>query len=369
MSTDPSTLKDQVKQQRKLKKLPTSDEVDFEDPDVHAHNQLRAATKSKASSEQTPPSPEKFQMRKKLMGHFGKVYSLHWSGDSRRLVSASQDGKMIVWDGLTTNKLWAIPLRSAWVMTCAFDQSTETARTVACGGLDNMCSVYVLNDTWTSERGPSAELSGHEGYLSCCRFISDRQILTSSGDHTCMLWDIPTRKSVAVFTGHTSDVMSVSVSKTNKAQFVSGSCDMVAKVWDTRLHPSTPTMELWGHEADINCVEFFNDGHTIATGSDDASVRVWDLRCGRELAKFVDEGVISGITSVSSSFSGRLLFAAQDDFNCSVWDTLSPGKSPKRLGSGSFLRTHENRVSCVNVSPNGDAVCTGSWDTSMKIWA
>ena len=52
MSTDPSTLKDQVKQQRKLKKLPTSDEVDFEDPDVHAHNQLRAATKSKASSEQ-----------------------------------------------------------------------------------------------------------------------------------------------------------------------------------------------------------------------------------------------------------------------------------------------------------------------------
>ena len=26
------------------------------------------------------------------------------------------------------------------------------------------------------------ELAGHNGYLSCCRFLSDKQILTSSGN-------------------------------------------------------------------------------------------------------------------------------------------------------------------------------------------
>ena len=61
--------------------------------------------------------------KKILKGHYGKVYSLHWAGDSRRLVSASQDGKLIIWDGLTTNKLNAVPLRSSWVMTCAFDHT------------------------------------------------------------------------------------------------------------------------------------------------------------------------------------------------------------------------------------------------------
>ena len=28
---------------------------------------------------------------------------------------------------------------------------------------------------------------------------------------------------------------------------------------------------------------------------------------------------------------------------------------------------HENRVSCLGVSPTGDALCTGSWDTLLKV--
>jgi len=58
----------------------------------------------------------------------------------RNLVSASQDGKLIVWDGYTTNKVHAIPLRSSWVMTCAYAPSGNY---VACGGLDNICSVSI----------------------------------------------------------------------------------------------------------------------------------------------------------------------------------------------------------------------------------
>ena len=294
---------------------------------------------------------------------------MHWAGDSRRLVSASQDGKLIIWDGLSTNKMYAVPLRSSWVMTCAFDQTSPSSRTIACGGLDNLCSVFVVDDTWTPERGPNAELSGHDGYLSCCRFLTSKQILTCSGDHTCMLFDIPTRKAVSTFSDHTSDVMSIAVNPNNPNQFVSGSCDTQAKVWDKR-QPLAPTHEFWGHEADINCVEFCSDGYTFVSGSDDASVRLWDLRSSRELAKFCDEGVIHGITSIGISRSGRIIYAGQDDYNCMMWDTLDPLKEPIRLGSNSNLpNTHENRLSTIGVSPDGQAVCTGSWDTVLKIWA
>jgi len=58
----------------------------------------------------------------------------------RQLVSASQDGKLIVWDAYTTNKVHAIPLRSSWVMTCAY---SPTGNFVACGELSclsqNVC--------------------------------------------------------------------------------------------------------------------------------------------------------------------------------------------------------------------------------------
>ena len=46
--------------------------------------------------------------RRVLRGHFGKVYALHWAGTGTQLVSASQDGKLILWNCKTTNKILAM---------------------------------------------------------------------------------------------------------------------------------------------------------------------------------------------------------------------------------------------------------------------
>lgn len=142
--------------------------------------------------------------RRALKGHLAKIYAMHWAADRRHLVSASQDGKLIVWDAYTTNKVHAIPLRSSWVMTCAYSPSGNF---VACGGLDNICSIYNLQTKDQGSIKGARELSAHSGYLSCCRFISDRQIVTSSGDMTCMLWDIEAGVRILEFSDHTGDVM------------------------------------------------------------------------------------------------------------------------------------------------------------------
>ena len=142
--------------------------------------------------------------RRTLKGHLAKIYAMHWAADKRHLVSASQDGKLIVWDAYTTNKVHAIPLRSSWVMTCAYSPSGNF---VACGGLDNICSIYNLRQKEGGNVKGARELSAHSGYLSCCRFINDRQIVTSSGDMTCMLWDIEAGVRVTEFSDHTGDVI------------------------------------------------------------------------------------------------------------------------------------------------------------------
>ena len=66
-------------------------------------------------------------------------------------------------------------------------------------------------------------------YLSCCRFLDDTQIVTSSGDMTCATWDVETGQQMAVYAGHTGDVMSLSLSPDHRT-FVSGACDASAKV-------------------------------------------------------------------------------------------------------------------------------------------
>jgi len=312
-----------------------------------------------AGGKATPLGPLP-KVKKALKGHFGKVYSCHWAGDSRNLVSASQDGKLIVWNAMENSKSNAIPLRSSWVMTCAFEQIKGGL--VACGGLDNLCSIYNAQDTQQPSRA-HRELAAHDGYLSCCRFLSDASILTASGDSLCMLWDVELGQSKTTFAGHDGDVMSISVLPlVDPNIFVSASCDTMAKVWDIRQGKCVMTFR--GHESDVNAVTMFPDSKGVGTGSDDSTCRFFDMRSCGEVAEFKNDMVLCGITSVSFSSSGRLLFAGYDDFNCLGWDLL--GSTNKEAYK---LTGHENRVSCVGVSPDGLALCTGSWDTNLKIWS
>jgi guanine nucleotide-binding protein G(I)/G(S)/G(T) subunit beta-1 len=304
------------------------------------------------------PKDSKIKPRRTLKGHLAKVYSMHWAPSKEHanlLVSASQDGKLLVWDALTTNKKNVIPLRSAWVMTCAFSPS---ARFVASGGLDNICSVYNIagkDTTITAAR----ELNAHTGFLSCCRFIEDKQIVTSSGDTTCILWDVEAGKKNVEFAGHTGDVMSVAINPVSPTTFVSGACDAVSKVWDIRSGKCTQTFK--GHDSDINTVSFFPNGNAFATGSDDSKCMLFDIRADRELATYSSENLAGGVTSTAFSISGRFLFASYDDGNVWGWDVL---KATRVFN----LNEHSNRVSCLGVSFDGMALCTASWDSLLKIW-
>ncbi|KAK2497850.1 hypothetical protein MC885_014526, partial [Smutsia gigantea] len=157
--------------------------------------------------------------RRTLRGHLAKIYAMHWGYDSRLLVSASQDGKLIIWDSYTTNKMHAIPLRSSWVMTCAYAPSGNY---VACGGLDNICSIY--------------NLKTREGNVRVSRDA---------------LWDIETAQQTTTFTGHSGDVMSLSLSPDMRT-FVSGACDASSKLWDIR--DGMCRQSFTGHLSDINAV-------------------------------------------------------------------------------------------------------------------
>ncbi len=61
-----------------------------------------------------------------------------------------------------------------------------------------------------------------------------------------------------------------------------------------------------------------------------------------------------------SIFPGRILFAGYNNYTINVWDTLKV----MRL---SVLYGHENRISCLRVSPDGTCLATGSWDYSLKV--
>ncbi|KAK1805397.1 hypothetical protein P4O66_019713, partial [Electrophorus voltai] len=314
--------------------------------------------------------------RRTLKGHLAKIYALHWATDSSLLYLAPHccqaNGQCFtgwqtpymgypLWkqdkSGELKNKrgfdrINAVPLKCSWVMTCGYSLSGNL---VASGGLDNICTIYNMR---TPVVKTVKELDAHTGYLSCVRFLSDSEVLTSSGDTTCILWDIESGKQKTVFLNHVGDCMCLALSS-DMSTFISGACDSSAKLWDIRDGKCKQTFQ--GHTSDINAIAYFPSGHAFVTGSDDCTCKTFDIRSDQEVLSYEDIQMNSGVTSVSLSVSGRLILAGYDNFNCNIWDSLKGEK----VG---VLAGHDNRVSCTGVPLDGVCVCTGSWDSFLKIW-
>ena len=68
------------------------------------------------------------------------------------------------------------------------------------------------------------------------------------------------------------------------------------------------------------------------------------------------------VTFVKPLFLGRLLFAGYNDYCINIWDTLKSVRV-------AIMYAHENRVTSVQVSPDGAALASASWDSNIKVWA
>ncbi|KAH8041672.1 hypothetical protein HPB51_017474 [Rhipicephalus microplus] len=238
------------------------------------------------------------KQRRVLKGHISKVTSAHFCGDSKKAVSGSLDGKLIIWDVFSGNKMRVIPLRSSWVMACAYD---ELGNYVAVGGMDNMCTVYDLRGTNAKVQ---RELAGMDGYLSSVRFLGDSQVITGSGDTNVVLWDLERGQKVVTFEAHEATL---------------SPCSM--QLWDIRQKECRQTFR--EHEGDVSSVCFHTGGNVFATASEDKSCRLFDVRSDQQLSRYQNPRESSAFTSCGLSLSGRLLFAGADDHDVHVWDTLS----------------------------------------------
>lgn len=355
-----------------------------------------------------PPVRQSVKLRRALKGHFGKVTSLQWVG-KQHVVSAGQDGNLIVWNPLTSNKTHVIPLKSAYVMAVGMMKSADKLL-IACGGLDNLCTLYSVNAqpdssgaTTKNIQSSAKEMASHDGFVSCCRFFSENSIITSSGDSTCIQWDVSTGQPVTRFSEHTADALYLSVQPNSQSIFASCSVDHTVKIWDTRS--SKPNQAVQTHFAgaasgDINAVEFLpTDGNAFCACGQDAAVRLWDMRAAAQLAEYgmpIDvvpnedddilgaadaNGIVAsaappaqtmemaqqeGFKSLAVSSSGRIIFCGHADGTVVAYDVLSQNTEvPCFVLSGA----HDRHVSGLDVSPSGDGLVTGSWDSTLKVWA
>ena len=182
------------------------------------------------------------EKRAELCGHTDQVFSSEWSHDGRYAVSGGVNNELIV-HSLTAapdSEVDGVPyfqphrrirLEKGWIASCRF---SPTLRRIASGGIDESVSV----SSWISEDTIETTMIGaHQGHVHCIRWAGvdeDTNLFSASADTTVAMWDVEHARLVHVFSGHSSDVLSLATTAEHPNAFLSASSDCMACFWDTR---------------------------------------------------------------------------------------------------------------------------------------
>ena len=198
--------------------------------------------------------------------------------------------------------------------------------------------------------------------LSVISISPDGQRLVTVGS-TAKIWDAKSGNELLTLKADTSGIESVCFSPDGQRLVAAGS---TMKVWDVRSGKETLTIKNSSKDdeedlGEIDTVCFSPDGQRLVTGGDDKTLKIWNANTGKKLRTIKVEGLLTGFYNICFSPDGQRLAAGNENWMVNVWDA----NSGKNLFT---LKGHKGPVRSVCFSPDSHRLVTGSADKTLKVW-
>ncbi|CAB3361026.1 Hypothetical predicted protein [Cloeon dipterum] len=191
-----------------------------------------------------------------------------------RIVTGSEDNTIGVFEGPPFKFKMTKQEHTRFVQAVRYSPSGSH---FASAGFDGKVFIYDGN---TSDLVGEVGSPAHKGGVYGVAWSPDgKQLLTASGDKTCCLWDVETRKPVTTFVmGNTVEDQQVSCLWQGQ-HLLSVSLSGFINYLDVN-NPSKPLRIIKGHNKPITVLELSTDRKSIYTGSHDGFVTTWDAATG-----------------------------------------------------------------------------------------
>ncbi|XP_065653332.1 U4/U6 small nuclear ribonucleoprotein Prp4-like [Hydra vulgaris] len=288
-------------------------------------------------------------------------------GDNRPLsyCQFSPDSSLLAtssWSGLC--KLWSVPegneirvLRGhnervggiIFHPRATIDLDPSLVNMVSCS-VDGSVQLWNLQD-----EEPLGKIDCHDKRVSSVAFHpSGRFLGTTCFDKSWRLWDFEKQVEVLHQEGHAQEVFKICFQVDGS---LAATCGLDARglIWDLRTGRNIFALD--GHLKKVLAIDFHSNGFQLATGSEDQKCMIWDLRKQEAIYTIpAHNNLVSHL-----KFCDNILLTSSYDGLAKVWSY--PSWAPLKTLAG-----HEQKVTCVDVSGNGNYVATCSFDRTFKLW-
>ncbi|CAE7093888.1 unnamed protein product [Rhizoctonia solani] len=296
-----------------------------------------------------------------LRGHLDGVEALAVSPDGRLFASASRDDTIRIWDTETWQPR-SVLKNTGIALSVTF--SPDGLHLVS-GSLDGNIRTWEVPEHFMGYLADH-QFDGHGGWVRSVTFSPcGSYVVSGSYDKTVCMWDSQTRQlAYSPFKGNNSYILVVGVTSDDNHIF-SVSADRIIHVWGRQNGEQEyiiGPIETDG-DYDIDYQEFWPaafifDSKRVVCGSKSGHIYMWeDDKSLFSLAGHDDE-----VTSVAFSPDGQSFASGSEDGVLMMWDT--------RTGERLFdpLTEHSGRIRSIAFSPGGSQVASGSWDTTIRLW-
>jgi WD40 repeat protein len=279
------------------------------------------------------------------------VYDARYSADGARLVTASGDGAVRIWDASTGAlvrtlnqprahgkpvRYFALALSPDGRLAAAID----TAGTVA--------------HVWEAVAGaPLAELRNDAADFPSIAFSADARWLATSGGNDARVFDTRTWRQVITLAGPRLRALSFDP---RASRLVTGSAAGDATIWD--VPSGTRAMHLRDVGAPVRAVAFSPDGLFVATGGGDGAAQIWDAKSGALRNEI--NAARTKIRSIEFDPTSKLVVAAGEGGAVVVAEALGMPVVVLDVLRGGVRTAH--------FDPTSHHVVGASWEGSARVW-
>ena len=210
---------------------------------------------------------------------------------------------------------------------------------------------------WDVETGSFSgdTLTGHSERITSVSFSLDgHRAVSTSYDCTICVWDAKTREQLSRLVVHEQGATSASFSLDN-ALLVSSSMDGTARIWDSQTYTPVGDALILKHD-EVMTASFSPDGKHILCGCASGTLLLWDVetRVGQPL-----EGVTAWLSSAPWSPDSQSIVGRSGGYKLYIWKLGDDGPISEQMfdHSGST-----NRFDFPSFSPDGKLIVASSHD-------